>query len=183
VAADGAFVGPFRNATMADQARLLARTVFDLDAARRGDRSHYEEQLALAWGFLNGETEAAEARARQRSMRLLQRVLAFDLSAVLLSVDPRHARYAVLRPGPTGIEGFLIDHGIFLNSTVLGDDTAEFVATLLADVQPRTTPDDVDVVLRWFGAQRHPARLVPLPADRQAAGDAIEDAALAPWET
>jgi hypothetical protein len=176
-------VGPFRNQTLADQARLLARAVFDLDGARRADRARYEEQLALAWRFLNGETEPAEAQARLRAVPLLRRVLAFDLNAVLLSADPRHARYAVLRPGPTGIEGFVIDHGIFLSSSVLRDDTVEFAATLLADAEPRTTPDDVDVVLRWFGAQRPPARLVLLPADRQAAGDAIEDAALALWET
>ena len=31
--------------------------VFDLDGTRRADRARYEEQLALAWRFLNGETE------------------------------------------------------------------------------------------------------------------------------
>jgi hypothetical protein len=182
-ATDGAFVGPFRNQTLADQARLLARAVFDLDGARRADRARYEEQLALAWRFLNGETEPAEAQARLRAVPLLRRVLAFHLNAMLLPADPRHARYAVLRQGPTGVEGFVIDHGIFISSTVLGDDTAEFAATLLADAEPRTTQDDVDVVLRWFGAQRPPARLVPLPTDRQAATDVIEDATLALWET
>jgi DNA polymerase III epsilon subunit-like protein len=183
LAADGAFVGPFRNETLADKARLLARSAFDLDAMRRGDRSRYEEQLALAWAFLNGDSDRAEEHARSKSTQLLRSVLEFDVTAVLLPADPRCARYAVLRPAASGIEGLLIDRGIFLNSSVLADDdVTRFAAALLADVEPRTTPDDVDVVLRWFGAQRPPARLVHLPDDTQAATDAIQDAALGLWE-
>jgi DNA polymerase III epsilon subunit-like protein len=183
LAADGAFVGPFRNETLADKARLLARSAFDLDAMRRGDRSRYEEQLALAWAFLNGDSDRAEEHARSKSTQLLHSVLEFDVTAVLLPADPRCARYAVLRPAASGIEGLLIDRGIFLNSSVLADDdVTQFAAALLANAEPRTTPDDVDVVLRWFGAQRPPARLVHLPDDKQAATDAIQDAALALWE-
>jgi DNA polymerase III epsilon subunit-like protein len=180
--ADGAFVGPFRNETIAEKARALAKSVFDLDGLRRGDRSRYEEQLGLACGFLNGDNQVAEQHARGKSTQLLRSVLDFDVGALLLPADPRHARYAVLRPGPAGIEGLLVDRGIFLNSSMLGDDVDQFVADLLADAEPRTTPDDVDVVLRWFGAQRPPARLVHLPVDELAAADAIQDAALALWE-
>jgi hypothetical protein len=169
---------------MAQRARLLAREVFGLDALRRGDRAQYENQLALAWGFLRGETETAEAQAKHRSAALLQRVLAFDVNSLLLPADPRYSRYVVLRPGPTGLEGFLIDRGVFLNfrSGILAVDMTEFAANLLADLEQRTAPDDVDVVLRWFGSQRPPAVLVHLPDDRLAAADAIEVAALAFWE-
>jgi hypothetical protein len=153
--------------------------VFDLDRLRRGDRARYEERLAAAWSFLEGDLEMAEAHARQNSVGLLRRVLAFDVGALVLPADPRHARYAVLRPGRAGLEGFLIERGVFLSASVLADDVHEFAADLLAHNEPRTTPEDVDVVLRWFGAQRPPARLVHLPDDPLASADAIEVAALA----
>ena len=57
------------------------------------------------------------------------------------------------------------------------DDTARFARELLAQGEPKTAAEDVDVVLRWFGAQRPPARLICLPDEPQAAADAIEDAA------
>jgi DNA polymerase III epsilon subunit-like protein len=179
LAADGAFVGPFRNETIAEKARFLARAVFDLDALRRGDRLAYEEQLALAWAFLNGDSQHAEDHGRSKSTQLVRAVLDFDLGALQLPADPRHARYAVLRPGLAGIEGLLIDHGVFVNSCVLEDDISQFANNLLADAEARTTPDDVDIVLRWFGAQRPPAKLVHLPSDGQTAADAIQAAALA----
>jgi DNA polymerase III epsilon subunit-like protein len=185
----GEFVGPFRNETAAEQARSLARAVFDLDALRRGDLQIYEERLHQAWDFLQlqlrtpGNSSVAEALARQRSNQLLRAVLAFDLPSLLLPADPRHARYAVVRPSSTGaIEGLLIDHGIFRTYAALDDeDVHRFANALLAqsEVESQTGPDEVDVVLRWFGAQRPPARLVHLPDDRQQAADAIEDAALA----
>jgi hypothetical protein len=182
---EGEFAGPFRNETAADQARSLARAVFDLDMLRRGDHQSYEGRLQQAWDFLQlrtpGNSAVAEALARQRSSPLLRAVLAFDLSSLLLPADPRHARYAVVRPCPTGvIEGLLIDHGIFRTYAALDDeDVHRFASTLLAETESQTGPDEVDVVLRWFGAQRPPARLVHLPDDCQRAADAIEDAALA----
>jgi hypothetical protein len=102
------------------------------------------------------------------------------VSSMLLPADPRHARYAVVRPGPTGLEGFLLDRAILRTWTVLDqDDAFAFVQRLLAPAEPRTTSDDVAVVLRWFGAQRPPARLVLLSDDNLAAADAIEDAVYA----
>lgn len=180
--ADGEFVGPFRNQTIAEQARLLARAVFDLDALRRGDPAHYAQQLGLAWQFLKlgNESEAAVANAQQRSTRLVREVLAFDPLALRLPADPREASYVVVRPGPSGIEGLRIDRGVFMAWAVLNaDDVSQFAADLLTLAEPRTAPEDVDVVLRWFGAQRSPARLVHLPLDPLAAADAIEAAALA----
>src|SRR6202022_1431556 len=40
---DGEFIGPFRNETMAEGARLLARVVFELDTWRHSDQQRYEE--------------------------------------------------------------------------------------------------------------------------------------------
>jgi hypothetical protein len=49
-------------------------------------------------------------------------------------------------------------------------------ALVLAQRQPRTTTDDVQTVLRWFGAQRN-AHLVHLPQDDDVvAADLISDA-------
>ena len=195
--ADGQFVGPFRNEMLAEQARRLAREVFELDELRHGDRGVYLERLRLAWAFLQlqlqlqlggggglglgGESEVAEALARRRSVGLLRQVLAFRSSQMLLPADPRHARYAVVRPGERCIEGFLIDRAILRNwMTFTQDDASAFARRLLAPVEARTTPDDVAVVLRWFGAQRPPARLAWLPEDDDVrAADAIEDAVYA----
>src|SRR5207248_5092566 len=102
------FIGPFRNESLAAQARLLARRVFALDGLRRPHPATYTRELDLAWAFLNGRTDAAIARARRTPGRLLRQVLEFDVARALLPADPRVARYAVLRPLPTGIEGFLI---------------------------------------------------------------------------
>jgi DNA polymerase III epsilon subunit-like protein len=187
--ADGEFAGPFRNETAAEEARSLARAVFELDRLRRGDPWEYEDRLRQAWDFLciAGHTAPAEVFGHARSAELRRRVLAFDLTKLLLPADPRAARYAVLRVDASGIEGFLIDHGVFRAWAVLHEDDiglSRFAAELIADVEPRTGPDDVDVVLRWFGAQRPPAKLVYLgDNDSQAAADAIVDAAsaLARW--
>jgi hypothetical protein len=179
--ADGEFVGPFRNESLAEQARLLARRVFALDRLRRDDPAEYGTQLTLAWGFLNGQPEAALARARRGPAALLRLVLDFDCQAALLPADPRVARYAVLRPASTGIEGFLLDRGILQSWVVVPFDVdpTDLAAKLLAETAPRTGPEDTDVLLRWFGAQRPPACLVHLPDDSLAATDAIQDAASA----
>ena len=52
--------------------------------------------------------------------------------------------------------------------------------TLLEPGEPRTQPEDTPVVLRWFGAQRPPTRLIYLPddVDLLAAADLIEAAVL-----
>ena len=182
---DGDFVGPFRNETLAQQARLLARDVFDLDRLRRGHSREYAARLGLAWAFLHGDSRPAEELAGARSASLLRQVVGFDVLRDVLPADPRTARYALVRPDPAGVEGFLLDRGVLRAWTRLDvDDFARFAADLLADSEPRTSPEDADVVLRWLGAQRPPARLVALPDDLAAAVDAIEAAAsdLA-WET
>jgi DNA polymerase III epsilon subunit-like protein len=179
--ANGEFVGPFRNESAADRARSLARAVFDLDALRHADPGLYEQHLAMAWDYLKlqGQRDVAEARARQHSLAVLRAVLAFDLGAILLPADPREALYAVVRPCPTGLEGFVVDRGICTAWTVTeADDVSRFAGELLSSSeQPRTMPDDIHIVLRWLGAQRPPARLVHLPDDPLAAADAIEAAA------
>jgi hypothetical protein len=180
---DGEFVGPFRNESQADQARLLARGVFALDTLRRDNPDAYQAQLSAAWQFLNGDTDSAiiRARALPDHAALLRGLLSFDRTAALLPADPRLARYAVLRPTPSDIEGFLLDRGILQSwVTVAVDDAAlELAPKLLAKASPRTHAEDVDVVLRWFGAQRPPACLVHLPDDPVVAADRIQDAALA----
>lgn len=177
--AEGEFVGPFRNEQLAEQARLLAREVFELDSLRRTAPGDYFDALAAAWRFLHGESAAAEALARHRCVTLLRKVVGFDLAPMLLPADPRHARYAVVRPGPNTIEGFLLDRGIFVAFGALGDDVHAFACALLEPGEPRTSQQDSDVVLRWFATQRPPARLVCLPEDPLAATDAIEDAVYA----
>jgi hypothetical protein len=177
--AEGEFVGPFRNEALADQARALTRAVFDLDRLRRGDPHVYREHLTQAWRFLHGEAEEAERLARSTSVDLLRKVVGFDVRSLLLPADPRHVRYAVVRPGPAVVEGFVIDRAVLCAWTTLADDDVfAFAQRLLARAEPRTTPDDVAVVLRWFGGQRPPARLICLPDELLAASDAIEAAAL-----
>jgi len=179
--ADGEFVGPFRNESLAAHARLLARRVFLLDTRRRNQPAEYAAHLALAWAFLHGQTDAAVAHARRGPPRLLRSVLGFDLAGALLPADPRLARYAVLRPTPTGTEGFVIDHGILRGWVAAEwDETpSALAAALLSNLVARTQPEDVDVVLHWFGAQRPPARLLHLPDEPLAAAEAIADAASA----
>jgi hypothetical protein len=108
---------------------------------------------------------------------MLRRVLAFDVSSMRLPADPARSRYAVVRPAPQGIEGFVLDRAILFAWASLEDDDAyAFAGRLLEPAEPRTTPADARVVLRWFGSQRSTARLVHLPDDRLAAADAIEAA-------
>jgi hypothetical protein len=131
--------------------------------------------------FLEGDTREAESLARERSVSLLRNVLEADVLGWRLPADPRQARYAVIRPEASGIEGFLIERGIFSGWARLeNSDHFEFARRLLRAAEPRTTADDQDAVLRWFGTQRPPARLVLLPDDDElAAADAIESAVLA----
>jgi DNA polymerase III epsilon subunit-like protein len=170
--AAGEFVGPFRNEMLADQARQLAREVFELDALRHAEVDVYAEQLAQAWRFLGGDSQTAEALARQRSVTLLRKVVAFDVQAMLLPADPRQANYAVVRPAPGGAEVFVLRGAVLYGwGVVLSVD--DDVRPLLDRREPRTYPEDIPVVLRWFGAQRPPTRLVWLPEDD---ADAIEAA-------
>ena len=169
----GAFVGPFRNEALAEQARLLARQVFELDGLRATDPFLYADRLAQAWSFLHGDKHIAESLAR-RDTSLLRKVVAFDVAGCLLAEDPRTARYAVVRPSPSGLEGFLIEQAILRAWCALeDDDVTRFAARLLEPHEARTTPEDRDVVLRWLGAQRPSSRLIAQPD-----ADAIEDAAL-----
>jgi DNA polymerase III epsilon subunit-like protein len=172
--ADAEFVGPFRNEMLAEQARQLAREVFELDTLWRERSADYDIRLDQAWHFLRGDSDAAEALARDRSVDLLRKVVAFDVAALLLPADPRRARYCVVRPGPTGIEGFVLDHARLRGWAVLDDgDVSRFVSGLLEPGEARTTADDIDVVLRWFGAQRLPARVLLLPDVEPAAAEVI----------
>jgi hypothetical protein len=182
-AGEGEYLGPFRNERAAVSSRELARAVFGVEDPR------------LAWEFLNGSLEAAlqAARARhaqavadgdmrgaQQWWRRIVEIRDYDLGQLLLPADPLQVRYGVVRPGPNGVEGLLIDRCVLCSSCLLEDeDVSGFATALLASSEPRTTPDDVDVVLRWLGAQRPPARLIYLPDDPLAAADAVEDAALA----
>ena len=181
--AEGEFVGPFRNEMLAAQARQLAREVFQLDELRSARSLAYEERLGQAWQFLHGDSAAATAAerlARRTSVTILRKVLAFDVGAMLLPADPRVARYAVVRPGPMGVEGFLLDRAVLCGWSLLEqDETFAFARRLLESAGPRTGTDDVDVVLRWFGAQRSSARLIWLPDDALAAADAVEAGACA----
>ena len=181
-AGEGQFIGPFRNEMLADQARQLAREVFELDTLRHADPELYVERLERASAFLGGDSRVAEALARGRSVSQLRQVVSFNVADMLLPADPRQARYAVLRPGAAGVEGFLIDRAVLANWTTWSkdDDVSDFARRLLSVTEPRTMPDDSNVVLRWFGAQRPPARLVWLPDDDGIlARDAIEDAVFA----
>jgi DNA polymerase III epsilon subunit-like protein len=170
----GEFVGPFRNEMLAEQARLLAREVFELDLLWRIRAPAYAERLNQAWRFLRGESDAAETLARTHSVAQLRKVIAFDVRSMLLPDDPRWARYCVVRPGQAGIEGFVLDAARLQGWAVFDEDDAfEFARKLVEDRVVRTQPEDADVVLRWFGAQRPPARVLLLPDDALAAAEAI----------
>jgi hypothetical protein len=180
---EGDYLGPFRNQQAAAFARTLGFEIFG------------RHEPARAWQFLNGSLEEAlpAARARQAEaaaagdvrrvqlwLRRIAEVRDYDLGRLLLPADPRHARYAVVRPGPQGVEGLLIERCLLRGSGVLDDDdVAGFADRLLASNEQRTTPEDSDVVLRWLGSQRPTARLVCLSDDRVQAADAIQDAVLA----
>jgi DNA polymerase III epsilon subunit-like protein len=189
----GDYLGPFRSEAVAEQARRLARAVFELDALRRADRKRYVEHVARAWAFLKGSGDDALAEARRQHahavasgdplhMRLceqrLRAVRDYDLAALLLPADPRHTAFAVVRPGPNGVEGFLLQAAVLTGFTTLAEDDCQaFAQGLQAQQQPRTAPDDVNVVLRWLGAQRSTAHLIALPDDDRVAQHLIAAAA------
>jgi hypothetical protein len=162
---------------LAEQARMLAREVFELDTLWRQRAGEYAGRLGQAWRFLRGDSEVAEALSRTRSTGMLRKVIAFDAHALLLPADPRLARYCVVRPGPKGIEGFVLDRARLRGWDVFDEgDPLAFAHGLLEVTEARTGPEDTDVVLRWFGAQRPPARVVLLPDVVLAAAEAICDA-------
>jgi DNA polymerase III epsilon subunit-like protein len=185
-AGPGEYVGPFRNEALAEQARSLARGVFDLDGLRRLDVQRYVKILPRAWAFLRGDgLDEALVLARDQHARAVARgdvraiaqaeqrlalVRDYSPTALLLPADPRAARYAVVR----GAEVFVLEGAVLVGWDVLEPDDSP--ATVLAQRVPRTTTDDVQVVLRWFGAQRN-AHLVHLPQDDEVvAADLISDA-------
>jgi len=197
-------VGPFRNEAVARDARSLASNAFDLDDLRQRDSERYVNSLENAWAFLGGNTEVALARVREkhaaavaarddaaarRMARLLAGVRDYDPIQLVLPADPRFARYAVLRPfatsaQPTCIEALVLDHGILVGSLTFdpnADDIDSASHRLLDAREPRTEPDDINVVLRWFGAQRPPARLVLLPDGPAEAANALAAAANDLW--
>ena len=101
---------------LAQQARRLAHEVFELDALRRTDRERYEQRLVEAWAFLTGQMGLAQTLAT-RAVCLLRQVVAFDIASMLLAADPRSACYAIVRPGPSGIEGLRLDRAILHTRT------------------------------------------------------------------
>jgi DNA polymerase III epsilon subunit-like protein len=194
---DGEYVGPFRNEAAAQHARMLARQVFELDVLRTSDRLRYVNNLPRAWAFLCGSLDDALALARAHHARAVLRgdlqaarqwehrlieVRDYDLAALRLPADPRHTRFAVVRPGPKGIELVVLDRAVLVGFTVLDDNLASAAADVLCHPAPRTTSEDTHVVLHWLGAQRPPAHLLLLPDDPLAAGDLISDAAMALFE-
>jgi hypothetical protein len=174
----------------------MARLAFALDDAYRRDHSAYIGRLRRAWRLLCGDEDAREeavggvreqlgpARARGdyklllRAERLLASLLAYEPSALLLPADPCQSRYAVVRPGPHGLEVFVLDRAVLVRQAVLtpGDDRETACPRLLDTGEPRTGPDDRPVVLRWLGAQQPPARLIYLPEAGAAAETVLLDA-------
>ncbi|MDQ3810512.1 MAG: exonuclease domain-containing protein, partial [Chloroflexota bacterium] len=190
----GDYCGPFRNEAAAEHARSLVRDVFDLDRLRGQDRQAYVERLNHAWSFLHGsqlKPDLALDLARQRHAQAVAsgdvrrarhwhqrigQVRSYAPATALLPADPCQARYAVVRPADPGIEGFVLDRGIVLGWSI-GQDPRLVANDLLGQSAPRTTPEDLNIVLRWFGAQGSRARLVLLPDDTGAAEQTIATAA------
>jgi hypothetical protein len=118
-----------------------------------------------------------DARTARAAEQLLRAVLAYAPEALLLPADPRQARYAVVRPGPTGLEVFVVDAGILVGQAVVDPaDASTGCAHVLDVLEPRTHADDRHVVLRWLGSQRPPARLVHLPDNAHAAHSMLSQA-------
>jgi DNA polymerase III epsilon subunit-like protein len=179
---DARYLGPFRTATGARQARDLVRAIFQLDDARRHASSDdYARALDDAWQFLNGDTEPGLETVRRRlalahgardftTQRRWQRVLAdardYTPTTLLLPAEPRGARYVVARPGPGGVEVYLLDRGILVGRrTFVAGEPALFAAALVAETQPLTAPASVDLVVRWMVSQRPTACVLLVPDD------------------
>lgn len=172
-------VGPFLNEAAARAARNVARTVFDLDAARsRESLEGYVARVGRAWAFLQGNTEEGAACARaalaaaiavrnqdgvRRWRSILDQARGYDLGTALLPDDPRSGSLAVIRPGGKGLEGFRLDAGLLTAHARAGLQEPHHLVEVLAEGgEPRTRPDDVELVLRWLGAQRRSARVISL---------------------
>jgi DNA polymerase-3 subunit epsilon len=179
---DARYLGPFRTASVARQARDLVRAVFQLDRVRRDASSdEYASAIDDAWHFLEGDTErgldivrqrlalahaAREFTAQRRWQAILNEARSYALAAVLLPAEPRQARYVVTRPGPGGVEVYLLDRGILVGRrTFVAGEAALFAAALLAEAQPLTTPSSVELVVRWMASQRPTARVLVVPDD------------------
>jgi DNA polymerase III epsilon subunit-like protein len=190
---DARYLGPFRTASSARQARDLARAVFELDdVRRRASSDHYARALDDAWQFLNGETDAGLETVRRRlalahgardfaAQRRWQRVLAdargYVPTTLLLSAEPRSARYVVARPGPGGVEVYLLDRGILVGRrTFVAGEPTLFAAALVAETQPLTAPASVDLVVRWIVSQRPTACVLLVPDDETDAILAVHQA-------
>jgi DNA polymerase III subunit epsilon len=178
--------GPFRNETAAERARQLARSVFDLDALRRAHAAEYETRLLAAWRMLTSREvddalellqqrqRAAAAGADLDGVRACERLIAaaraFAAAPDLLPADPRGARYAVVRAD----EAFVIDRGICVGWLRLLDDDMDAIAReLLTQSEPRTTPEDADIVLRWLGAQPRLVHLADPDTDAEVVCSAL----------
>jgi len=190
---DARCLGPFRTATGARGARDLVRVIFQLDDARQHAADEdYARVLDDAWRFLTGDTEPGIEMVRRRlalahgardfaAQRRWQRVLAaahsYTLATLLLPAEPRHARYVVARPGPGGVEVYLLDRGILVGRrTFVAGEPARFAAALLAELQPLTGPASVDLVVRWMVSQRSTARVLLVPDDKTGAMLAVHQA-------
>jgi len=191
---DGAqYLGPFRNAAQAMSVRALGHALFGLRELRlSASDDEYEASVGDCWAFLSGSTAGGIERARRRQAAasqardyaagrrwqgLLAAALAYDPATQLLPADPREAQYALVRPGPAGVELFIVDRGMLLFHGVCRDgEPTDFARAALAAGTPLTEPTDVAVVRRWLGSQRPTARLLLLPDDQATAAAAIADA-------
>ena len=142
---------------------------------------HAEAQDALRSQLAAARTARAHADA-WRLERLLKRVLAYAPHHLILPADPAQARFAVLRPTPGDdgqLEVFVLDCAVLVGQAVVSPADVVALDEVLSTPSPRTEPADRDVVLRWLGAQRAPARLVHLPPDPEAAVTALLEASAA----
>ena len=132
------------------------------------DRAQYAVQLASAWHFLSGDTDSADdLRARSDPSRCCARC-SRSIVRGRCCCPPIRARRATRSCGrrPRASRAS-VSTTAYLSAWAVrcGRRHAQPVRArdCSASAEPRTTPEDVDVVLRWFGAQRPPARLVHLP--------------------
>ncbi len=187
------YLGPFRTAAGARQARDLVRAIFQLDDARqRASSADYARSLDDAWQFLGGDTEpgietvrrrlalahgARDFAAQRRWQRVLADASAYALAMLLLPAEPRRARYVVARPGPLGVEVYLLDRGILVGRrTFVAGEPILFAAALIAEARPLTAPASVELVVRWMVSQRSTARVLLVPDDETDAMLAVHQA-------
>lgn len=181
---EGQLLGPFAAQRNALAARTLARALFGLDEARRSaPLPGYRALLEAAWRFLAGETEAGisaaqaaltaarahrDFEAARRWERVLARALAYRPADLLLPADPAVARFAVVRPEGASVACTVIRAGRLEAAVRLQPEDDEWAAAarLLAATTPASGEDEVDLVLRWLGAQPATSRyLIPEKED------------------